>query len=147
MKWRWFLPGYLWSLPLTLIGFVLCLVYRAHSFKWHEGVLTCLAGKLPDGRTRIWGRPGAQTHGWLVICADEGQRQRQDLRVHEYVHVKQAFVGGVLYGLAYGLLFLVIWTTKGFGPWHDAYRANPFEVQAYAIGDAKKGWGDSPLTP
>lgn len=28
--WRWFLPGYLLALPMTLAGLVACLFYRAH---------------------------------------------------------------------------------------------------------------------
>lgn len=141
MRWRWFLPGYLWALPLTLIGFVLAIVYRAHSFRWHEGVLVAIGGTHPDGSTRIWGGPGAQTHGWLVFAASEKQWARKDLRVHEFTHVKQAFVGGLLYGIAYVSLYFVIWASKGFGPWHDAYRANPFEDQTYHAGTV--GWGDS----
>jgi hypothetical protein len=144
-KKRWFLPGYLWALPHTLVGLLLCLVYRAHAFSWHEGVLTCLGGLDNDGGTRIWGRPGAQTHGWLVIYADERQRSRTDLRVHEYQHVWQGFLGGPLYMLAYGFTFL--WNYLGHRElgWKAAYYKIPFEIQAYDRGNhARPGdWGFS----
>ena len=149
-RWKWNLVGHLWALPLTLIGLVLFkYVYRAHSWRWHQGVLCCIGGAKigptargpQDGVTRIWGRPGAQTVGTTVCFADEHQFSRADLRVHEFVHCAQAMVGGVLFGIAYGLVFLYQWAASGFGPWHAAYRANVFEAHAYRIGDQAKGWG------
>jgi hypothetical protein len=130
--WRWFLPGYVLAAPHTILGLLLAIVYRCHSWQWRDGVLTCLGGTFQrDGKTitRIWGRPGAQTHGWLLVAADEDQRSRSDLRVHECVHVVQGFCGP-LYMLAYGLSFLAIWAWRR-GPWTDAYERIPFEVQAY----------------
>lgn len=140
-RWRYFLPGYLWALPHTLVGLALAIVYRAHSWWWHQGVLVAIGGKRPDGSTRIWGNPGAQTHGWLLFAASEDEFARRDLRVHEFVHVVQGFVGGPLYMLAYGACFLWAWMVRGFGPWHEAYAANPFERMAYRIGDGADGWG------
>lgn len=141
-RWRWFLPGYIWALPHTLVGFVLAfLFYGAHSLKWHEGVLTCVG-------SNIWGNPGAQTHGWLVIFADEGERGRADLRVHEYTHVVQGFIGGPVYMLAYGTLFLAYYLTqqKDEKPgWHDDYRRNWFEEMAYRKGSIGEGWGSAPM--
>lgn len=165
--WRYALPCYLLTLPLTAIGFVIALVfYRARDWQWHDGVLTCAAGQLADGRTRIWGRPMAQTFGWLQIYDNDLSRLYADLRVHENVHVVQAFASSLLgvlaapvvfalagadplwglalggffgalgFGVAYGVLFFVFWAKQGFGDWYFAYRANPLEVQAYAHQDA-----------
>lgn len=164
--WRWILPCYLFTLPMTLAGFAIStLVYRAHSWSWYDGVLTCIGGRHDNGVTRIWGRPGAQTLGWIVIYASEDLRNEADLRVHEYAHVVQAFAGGIIgatlvpilfaaagwspalglalggfvgglgFALVYGLFFLYLWGRFG-GDWFAAYWAIPFEVQARAAQDA-----------
>ena len=176
-NWRWLLPAYIWCLPMTLAGFVIATVfYKARDWVWHDGVLTCVAGVGPDGSTRIWGKPNAQTLGWIVIYDTHENRLLTDLRVHEHVHVGQAFVGG-LFGLVltpliflafgwspllglvlggfvgglgfaalYGILFLYLLKKQGAG-WYEAYKANPFEVQAYALQDRflentnAKPWG------
>lgn len=126
-KWRWFLPGYLMLLPMTIVGLLMCLlVYRATGWRWHGGVIECLGGD------RIWGKPGAQTLGLVIVYADEHQRSRADLRVHERVHIVQGMLGGPLFALAYGLTFVWFWVASGFAHWHIAYMKIPFEVQAYA---------------
>lgn len=164
--WRWAWPGYLFALPVTVIGFVIATVfYRARDWQWCDGVLTCVAGRLENGVTRIWGRPNAQTLGWLQIYDTAEYRNYPDLRVHENVHVVQVFAGGLvgavlgalvgvlaswsvllwsgiggltgalMFSLVYGAFFLFFWAKQGFGDWYFAYRANPFEVQAYARQD------------
>jgi hypothetical protein len=138
--WKYCFPGYLWSLPHTLVGLVLALVYRAHDFRWSSGCLECTAGTLPDGRTRIWGRPGAQTHGWLIIYASEKNRTHQTLRAHERVHVVQGFIGGPLFALAYVAFFLWFFAGQGFKDWHLAYMKNPFEIQAYDRQSQEGAW-------
>ncbi len=177
--WRYVLiaGGYVMLAPVTLVGLLLALtVYHAHSFRFHEGVLVCVGGEHPDGSTRIWGKPGAQTLGWLTIGASEDELARKDLRVHEFTHVADALAmaliwaaiglplwawtdiptawgvletvlgGGLLFALAYGVLFLVPFAFQGFKDWHTAYHKNPFEKHAYAVGDKGKGWGDAPLS-
>jgi hypothetical protein len=163
--WRWILPCYLFTLPMTMAGWVISvLFYKASSWRWQDGILSCIGGTLPDGTTRIWGRPNAQTLGWIVIYDSEEHRQEVNLRVHEAVHVGQAFVGSLV-GLAavpwlflvmgwspvlglvlggfigglgfaglYGILFLYLLLKYRTG-WYNAYRANPFEVQAYDLQD------------
>lgn len=164
--WRWILPCYLFTVPMTMVGFALAAwVYKARSWAWHDGVLTCVARTHADGSTLIWGSPDAQTLGWLVICASEEARAETDLRVHEYVHVVQAFVssivgvtlcpilvalvgwhpaiglalggfvGGLGFAILYGLLFFYLFVKNGGGDWVKAYYAIPFEVQAYAAQD------------
>jgi hypothetical protein len=145
-KWRWFFPGYLWALPNTLIGLLICIWYRPRSWRWHQGVLTCVAP-----RERVIGHPGAQTWGWLVIYTHSfyqagTENNESGLRVHEYVHVAQAFVGGPLFMIAYAITFLVGYFKNPSAGWKPAYRAIPFEVHArkhgdlYATGSGK--WGD-----
>lgn len=177
--WRFalYLGGYLMLVPTTLAGLLLATtVYHAHSFRFHEGMLYCVAATDGNGDTRIWGKPGAQTLGWLTIGASEAELARADLRVHEAGHVFQAlaiawavaiilapvialwwgpsalsvntavFGGGLLFDLAYGLCFFVPFAKRGFKNWHDAYHDNPFEKHAYKVGDRAKGWGDTPLS-
>lgn len=184
---KYFIPGHLWCLPLTL-GYALfaLVVYRAHSFTFSDGVLSCIGGtfvRSSDGATvtRIWGRPGAQTIGAAQCFASEQQRARKDLHVHENTHIGEAFVAGALgmlvtpvvaalvwhapfmglalggffgvlgYSLAYGVCFFVLFARGGFKAWEPAYRANPFEVWAYAAEDRynaaspmerSRMWGD-----
>lgn len=177
-NWRWILPCYLWTLPMTIVGFALAsLVYRASSWQWRDGVLTCVAGTSANGVTLIWGRPNAQTLGWIQVYDSPVNREFPDLRVHENVHVAQAFasaligvalvpllfmaigwspllgavlggfVGGLMFAILYGLLFVYLWVKGGGGDWYDAYRDNPFEVQAYNLQDryianpSSRPWG------
>lgn len=164
--WRWLIPAYLWCLPMSMAGFVIAHVfYRAGSWKWYKGAFTCVAGTDANGETLIWGRPNAQTLGWIVIFDNGDHRNEPDLRVHEYTHIAQAFMGGVLgtllmpllfavlganplwglalggvigglgFALLYGILFLYLLVTLKT-EWYWAYRRNPFEVQAYNVQDA-----------
>lgn len=164
--WRWYLPGYVFVLPMTLIGIVIGLVfYKARRWYFHDGVLGAVAGTARDGSTLIWGKPWAQTLGWVVFYDSEPARDLVELRVHEYTHVTQAFLGslfgavvcpllalllggspwaatvwgGLLGGLGfailYGVLFLYLFIRQGGGDWYTAYRANPFEIQAYGVQD------------
>lgn len=129
--WRWFVPGYLWSILNTLVGLVLALIYRCHSWRWSEGCLEAIGGKHADGTTRIFGRPAAQTHGWLILYSEDRWRGSRAIRVHERVHVVQAFVGGPLFMLAYVACFAWSFASQGFTDWWAAYRKNPFEGAAY----------------
>lgn len=171
-NWRWYLLGYLYLLPMTLVGlFIAKIFYKASSWKWYDGFLTCIAA--PDS---IWGRPNAQTLGWVVICDTEDSRNEVDLRVHEAVHIVQGFwgsllglvitpliclafgwpwlagvilggfMGGLGFSILYAILFVYLFVKQGTG-WYWAYRNNPFEVQAYDTQDkyiadpSSKPWG------
>lgn len=139
-KWKWFLPGYILALPHTLIGLLIALVfYRPRQWRLADGAIECVAGRMKDGRTRIWGRPGAQTHGFLVVYASSAARRYLPLRRHERVHVVQAFVGGPLYAILYGCTFVANFLKSQ--DWHSAYEAIPFEVSARKY-EQKEGWGD-----
>lgn len=130
---------------MILLGLPLALVYRAHSWRWSDGCLEAIAG------AQMIGRPGAQTHGWLIFYAGERQRRHAPLRVHERVHVLQAFVGGPLYTLSYGLHWLWLFARgggEGTQPrWQWAYRRVWAEQQAYRVqrqyvdGARPEAWG------
>lgn len=151
--WRWWLlPCYVLTLPLVAVALLYAIVIaRARSWRWIDGCLTFVAGTKDNGETsRMWGNPGGQCWSWVVGFASEGQRNRRDLRIHEYVHVWQAMIcsligmvslpwlglysplaGCGLFALAYAWGFMWHWATRGFGPWRDAYERNPFERHAY----------------
>lgn len=176
-KWRWFYPGYLWTIIMTMAGVLIAhFIYKSKSWKWYDGVLTCVAGMGPNG-TLIWGQPNAQTLGWVQIYDTEVNREEADLRVHENVHVVQAFAGSIVgvlggitlslclgwsiwlgglfggfagglgFALLYAILFVYLYIKQGGGDWVTAYRANPFEDQAYTLQDiyykdqTRKPWG------
>jgi len=134
--WYYFL-GYVWSLPGTVLGLLLALVYRPKKWRWSQGCLEAIGGD------KIWGKPGAQTHGWIIYYRDERAQANEVLRVHERVHVIQAFIGGIFYMLIYGGHFLWNWARDDFGPWVRAYRKICWEKQAYHI-DAEFEAGQRP---
>ncbi|WP_417740452.1 hypothetical protein [Rosistilla oblonga] len=123
----------LWALPYTLLGVIVGLVLLGRP-------------KLVDGVIEIYG-PGvawvlqrlpvsalAITLGHSVL----GQTQAAlDLtRRHERVHVRQFERWGFLMGLAYlGASGWLWWRGK------DAYRDNPFEIEAYAVDDCRRNPG------
>jgi hypothetical protein len=119
--------GYVWALPHTIVGFVLMLWYIPHRVEWRDGCLECIISRdqLIGGK---W--VGAQTHGWIIFYRDAEQQARGDLSVHERVHVKQGWIGGPLYIIAYGVHFLWNWQAKRMH-WQDAYRNIWFEKAAY----------------
>lgn len=107
------------------------------------------------------GNPGGQGWSPIVGFANEAERARPDLRVHEFSHVVQEmllallgpvvalillqtgvsfgwaalalFSGGPLFAVIYALNFLVAWLLQGFGPWHAAYHKIVFELHAYWV--------------
>ena len=130
-KWRYFYIGYIWSILNTALNLLVAVIlYRAHSWEWREGVLTCIGG-TKNGRSRILGQPGGQGFGGcLVVYKNEHNRSRADLRVHENCHVTQGLVLGPLFLLLYPLCFSLSWAWRR-GTWHDAYMRIPFEQHAY----------------
>lgn len=121
----------LWALPWTLFGILL------GSF----GLLT--GGKMQrQGRTlEFWGGGIARllkhaplvsgaiaiTFGHVVLA--ESESARDVCRAHEQIHVKQYERWGPFFVPAYLICSLMLWL-RG----RDAYRDNPFEVEAYRLG-------------
>jgi hypothetical protein len=121
---------------------VLALAYRPQSWHWSDGALEIVAGTFKrDGKdkTRIWGRPGAQTHGWIIYYASTKKRDDEGIRVHERVHVTQGMIGGPFYVVAYvgHWLWLLVFPPAARTPdeprWHRAYRGIWAEKMAYRI--------------
>jgi hypothetical protein len=145
-RWRWFLPGYLWALPATLIGLALALPNGARRPRWSDGCLELEA-------RRMIGRPLAQTWGWLIfytVSIDDapaiGFRDNYRLRAHERAHVVQGFVGGPLFLIAYAACFVWLYLARlddelEWRDWRPAYRAIPFERWARAAEKRPDAWG------
>jgi hypothetical protein len=123
-RWYWF-PGYLWSFVNTLLGLLFMPFYGVKDLAWRDGCLEVIT------KRNMIGDPDAQTWGWLIYYRTCFDGDDPGLRVHERTHVLQAFFGGPLFLVAYGVCFLYLWARQR-GPWTKAYRANPFEQQAYA---------------
>ena len=92
-----------------------------------------IAGSIPLSTLRAkidYGFVEAMTLGFSILgrSAESLDRCRQ----HEMVHVRQYAIWGPLFGPAYLLCSLYLWI-RG----RDAYRENPFEVQAYAVDDCR----------
>lgn len=156
-NWKWLLSI---TYPLLIVNIIVALLYAwlwcgAKDWKWHEGCLTFIPGKRP-----MLGNPGGQGWSPIVGFADEKERQRADLRVHEFTHVWQEmmfallgvlaalisvqlgastfawvllFSGGPVFAVLYGLNFFFPWMFQGFSRWHDAYHKIVFELHAYWV--------------
>lgn len=109
--------GYLWSLPLGVVGGIVALASmalgdRAH---WRDGAIVVVAENGPIGRRlreRGWG--GAAI-GWTILLWQDDR----EIEAHERVHVHQALRWGVAFWPVY-LVALLIY----------GYRWHPFEVAA-----------------
>lgn len=111
--WRIYLPGHLACLPITIGYAIFCFVwYRARSWGFRNGVVIAIGGTRRDGTTRIIGQPGAQTIGAMTVFADSTEINRDDLHVHENVHIVEAFVASAIgLVLATGVLLLA-WPSR-----------------------------------
>ena len=124
---------YLWVFPGSLVGLMLTPLALVSGGRARvvEGVLEVHGGWV----TRLLSKPfwvcgpiAAITLGHVVLGCDEWTLERT--RRHERVHVRQYERWGPFFIPAY--LLASLWLMlRGY----DAYRDNPFEVEAYAIDD------------
>ncbi|MCA9266516.1 MAG: hypothetical protein KDA60_21800 [Planctomycetales bacterium] len=119
-----------WAGPSTLVGLVFGMVAmltggaaqrHGNVLEFHGGVLGHLLAWAP-----ITGGASAVTLGHVVIGRSPGDLDRT--RRHERVHVRQYERWGPLFLPAYFTCSLVMWLWG-----RDAYRDNPFEVEAFAV--------------
>lgn len=121
--------GYLWALPVTLVGLGVALGARLGGARlaWREGVLEVAGGPL--GPLLRHGYPpmaiAAITLGHVVLAQAQDDLDRT--RVHERVHVRQFERFGPLFPLLY-LGASVAARCRG----GDLYRDNLFEREARA---------------
>ncbi|MGN6544249.1 MAG: hypothetical protein ACTHK7_04315 [Aureliella sp.] len=117
-----------WASPYTLAGIAIGLLgiltggrgrLRAGALEFYGGATAWLVRRLPTGPYTLGMTLGhviiGQTASGLDLCC-----------LHERVHVRQFERWGPLMGPAYLLASAWQWLRGG-----DAYRDNPFEVQAY----------------
>lgn len=120
--------GYLWALPVSVIGMLLALLARASggSYTRKYGVLEVTGGwpaKLLRRGFPFCGPVAAITIGHVVLGASQDALEKT--RSHERVHVRQYERWGILFVLAYPLAGAWAWL-KGGNPYWD----NIFERQA-----------------
>lgn len=122
------IPLYVWAFPNTLIGLLAGVVglltggrfqIQRGCIEFHGGAVTWFLEKLPPAGVlamtlghSIIGRSATA----LTICRD-----------HEHVHVKQYERWGPLFLPLYLGWSLFLWLRR-----RDAYRENPFELEAYS---------------
>jgi len=144
-RWKYFIPGYLWALPMSLVGLLLGLtLYFPKRIRWRDGCL-----EIVPRRENLIGGPwvGGQTYGWVIFLRDERMLEHAELAVHERGHVVQALLLGPLFPVAYGILFAINYAHFR-SDWRKAYRYIWFEVycydlgERYAAGDLPDAWGN-----
>lgn len=132
----WRFPLYLWVFPGTAVGLVFAplALITGGGARVVDGVLEVHGGwvtKILRRDNRWMGRSiAAITLGHVVLGCDPQTLERT--RRHERVHVRQYERWGPFFIPAY-LLSSVWLRLRGY----NAYLDNPFEVEAYAIDDAK----------
>ncbi len=111
--------GWLWALPMTLLGALRLILYRPQRIRWVDGVLEV------DVKTIIPGWAMGQTVGMLSVFMDG--ELNAPLRAHEHRHAWQFAI--------YGPLMLLLYPLAGFFSWVGGggfYRGNYFEQDARA---------------
>ncbi len=95
--------------------------HRDGALEFYEGPTAWCVRHLPTGPSTA-----GITLGHVILGQNGDDLERVGL--HERVHIRQFERWGPLMGPAYLLSSVWVWTLGG-----DAYRDNPFEVEAYRI--------------
>jgi hypothetical protein len=122
---------FVWASPNSLLGLALgcaglltggrCDV-RSGCLEFHGGLVSWLLNRLPTGPGTL-----AMTLGHTIL--GQSISALEMAREHEHVHVKQYQRWGPIFIPAYLVCSLYLWIRR-----RDAYRENPFEIEAYAVG-------------
>ena len=115
---------YIWALPGTVLGLLLCIIYLPRRVRWFDGCLEIQPRWMITGAV-------AQTFGWLIFFA-RGREQVVSTRVHERVHVQQAFRWGPLFYPLYVGHYMYLWVKYRFVYW-KAYTSIWAEKEAYSF--------------
>ena len=140
IKQPWKVLGFIWALPLTLVGLAYVLVLGAR-WMYLEGADWSLHFFCPDGgRGQRWlwhYNVGGQTIGSTIIYSQAMDITSQaSLRMmkHERVHVRQGMKFGPLDPIIYYMMSLFAWLYD-----QDIYRGNLAEMQArYESGEVQQ---------
>ena len=122
---RWNVAACLWPLPYTLVGIAVGLLLGGR-FRTVDGVIEVHGPAIARLLKRLPVSPLAITLGHLVFGRDAAALRLT--RDHERVHVRQYERWGLLFVPAYLIASAAIYL-RG----RDGYRANPFEIEAYAV--------------
>ena len=125
MKLVLYVLGFIWALPLSIIGAVLSLVYGPKAVRWQNGVLLVQVRWLIGFKDTI-----GQTFGIYIFLKppiNEDVTSLDRIIAHERTHTFQGFRWGIFFIFAYPLASLIAWARgKHF------YRDNYFEIKARA---------------
>lgn len=121
------LAGYLWASPNTILGIAIGLLLGGR-FRRVDGVLEVHGKHVASALARMFVPALALTMGHVVFGRDA--EALHITRRHERVHVRQYMYWGPFFLPAYLGASLWLYATG-----RDGYRCNPFEVQAYRLGD------------
>lgn len=122
----------LWASPYSLLGLAIGGLgillggkgrFRDGAVEFYEGFTAWFVRRLPPGPTTA-----GFTLGHVILGQNGNDLQR--VGKHERVHVRQFERWGPLMGPAYLASSLWVWI-RG----RDAYRDNPFEIEAFRIAD------------
>lgn len=126
------LLGYLWALPVTLIGVMLAWVARVTggSYMRRDGVLEVTGGWPATLLCRgfpFCGPAAAITLGHVVLGASQDALDKT--RSHERVHVRQYERWGILFVLAYPLAGAWAWLQGGNPYWDNIFERQARELE------------------
>lgn len=79
--WQW-----IWGLPQTLTGALLCLFLGKRRRFWYQGALVT-----------IWSLPSSMSLGMFLFLRPDWRPEQRDLLAHEYGHTVQSLLLGPLY--------------------------------------------------
>lgn len=115
----------LWAFPMPITGYLL----RRHRLRSY--------GRTAVYTHRWWPKRFATAHWPTILVPRETSRDSERLMLHEHRHLQQQmWVGGVLFLLSYGLMWVGLWVWHGF-QWYPAYRGVWWEVDARRYADHK----------
>ena len=130
----WKILGYIWTLPITLIGLVYVLAFSFVGwYRWTGVVGDALVwninlDKLPPRPAKFWTKWSGHTFGQVVVLKYTLDTEKgKVLLIHETEHVHQHMKLGVFMPLMFSIVYLSI----KFGcESADPFLDNSFEISA-----------------
>ena len=133
MKQPWRTLGWMWALPLTLVGFIYATVfsllgwYNNRGLKGDALLWEVNPDKMPGWLKNAWKHWAGHTVGNVVVLNGniDTHRGRITLR-HEQEHVRQGMVLGIFLPVFYSMAYFGLKFCAHAHPYYD----NPFEIDA-----------------
>jgi hypothetical protein len=120
------LPGYIWALPLSLVGGVKAWRRGIVSWRWWHGCLELVVRELDEGTEEC-------VRGWVVLHAQDEVIYDQT-RYHALRHVHQSLVLGPLAPLAFAVCGAVAEVLGGEFYWDNWLEADAREYARRRMG-------------